>query len=184
MGGSFNPIHKSHLGMIRKTLDRRLIDEMWLVPCKDHAFGKDLASEHHRLKMIELATKGMENVKINTYELDKEGKSYTSDTMKHFQKNYPHEFYLVIGSDLLKDIKRWNDYDYIKTLKFIIFKRGGNGTRSNLDMIVLDNVRDISSTNIVEMFLKGEDISEYVPKDVADYITKNDVYVDKRISGF
>ena len=54
-GGSFNPIHNGHLNIIKNILERDVVDEIWVIPCAEHAFNKDLIDAEHRVKMIGLA---------------------------------------------------------------------------------------------------------------------------------
>lgn len=87
LGGSFNPIHNSHLKIIMYSLGKKMADEVWLLPCKKHAFDKSLESTSHRINMIRLATKGMEKIKICRIELGSRGKNYTIDTMRKLKKD-------------------------------------------------------------------------------------------------
>ncbi len=91
-GGSFNPIHKSHMKIVDETLESKVVDEVWFVPCGKHAFGKDLLEPEHRVKMIGYAIQGMENVKISDVELDSVDVNYTADTVRKLKNEFDRLF--------------------------------------------------------------------------------------------
>ena len=96
------------------------------MPCKKHAFNKNLADANDRLNMIKLAIKSIKRARICKIELKSKGKNYTIDTLKKLKSKYKHEFFLVNGSDIFYEIKKWHKYkQLLKEAEFIIFKRKG-----------------------------------------------------------
>jgi len=178
-GGSFNPIHNSHLRLINQVLDSKIVDELWIIPCNIHAFNKDLLPADHRIKMIDYAIKEISNVRIDCTEVESVGVNFTFDTIKALQEKYPHKFYLLIGSDL--DLKKWYKYpELFEEIEFILQLRSGHGIKNienqKIYSILNEEIENISSTTIREKIKNSESISHLVPKDVEDYILKNNLY--------
>lgn len=178
-GGSFNPVHNAHVGVVDLVVKEGLVDEVWLMPCKTHAFSKDLVSQEHRLKMLELAFQGFDKVKINYTELDSEDVSYTSKTIKKLKSEYSHDFYFIAGTDALNSLDKWYDSAYLRdSLNFIGVKRSGYSfsvENLNLEKLVDANL-SLSSTAIRKKISEGKSISGLVPKKVEDYILSNQLY--------
>ena len=60
--------------------------------------------------MLELVIEDYEDFHISTYELDKQGLSYTYETLDHFTKISPHdEFFFIIGEDSYVNFSRWKN---------------------------------------------------------------------------
>jgi len=181
-GGSFNPIHNAHIILIKQIIRKKLVDEVWIIPCKKHNFNKHLLSTSDRIKMIKLAMAELKKVKINNVELKMRGKSCTFKTLRRLkQENRNKEFYLVIGADILQKIKRWYKYKkLVKETKFIISARKGYKLARNPDLRIekiVDLKQDnISSKSIREKVKEGKSISKLVPRKVEEYIKKNKLY--------
>ena len=184
-GGSFNPIHNTHVRIIEEILRRKLVDEVWVLPCRDHPFNKKFESAEHRVNMINLAIKEMDSkkVKICDVELNSNEKSYTYNTVRKLKEKYNHEFSLIIGSDLLKEIEKWNKYnELIKEVSFIIFLRESYPIKLNEDLKTLSIIKNdpdnTSSSEIRELLYNSEAINYFVPCKVEKYIKKNKLYVN------
>ena len=87
-GGSFNPIHSGHLKIIRSLLKNKIVSEVWIMPCKKHAFNKNLLGDNRRVKMIKLSIKNLKNAKICHIELKSKTTNYTLNTLKKLKARY------------------------------------------------------------------------------------------------
>lgn len=184
-GGSFNPIHNTHLRIIEDILKRKLVDEVWVLPCRDHPFNKKFESAEHRVSMIKLAIREIKKVKVSYVELKLNGKSYTYNTIQKLKEVYPHEFFLIIGSDLLKDIEKWHKYsELVKEVAFIIFLRESypiilpKGLKDA--RIIKEDPNNTSSSKIRGLLSNFEAINYFVPSKVENYIKKNKLYVNNK----
>jgi len=162
-GGSFNPIHNSHIKVIKEILRWGAVDEVWIIPCRNHAFSKGLLDAGKRIEMIELAINGLKNVRIEKIELDSKEISYTINSVRTLKEKYPqHEFFLIIGSDIIDEIPRWHKYEeLLEEIDIFVFKR---------------SKADVSSTKIRKLLGNKNKISRLVPKVIEDYIIKNGLY--------
>ena len=184
LGGSFNPIHNSHVKLAKCLIAGNYVDEVWVMPCKNHVFEKTLASPKDRANMVELAIRDLEGVKLCSFELDQPGdnKNYTIDTIRALRKIYSHRFFIVTGSDILHTVTKWHGFsELVKEAEYIIFNRDtypivNPGIRIEK---VIDFERDnISSTDIRDRIRLGKNLEGLVPGAVEAYILNNGLYRD------
>lgn len=180
-GGSFNPIHNDHTRIIKYLVGKKIIDQVWIIPCKNHVFNKDLLPVKERVKMIKLAIKKIKRVKINTIELETTGKSYAINTIRKLKKISPqHNFFFIAGSDILHEIKRWHKYeDILKEIDFIIFKRVGYDVKNirglNITHLIEEKPSSISSSEIREKIEGERSLKNFIPFSVYDYLVNKKI---------
>ena len=110
MGGTFNPIHNGHLSLANSSLDQFNLDEIWFMPSglPAHKANDELLSADARLHMVTLAIAGKEKFKASSFEIERNGFTYTADTMAALANKYPDdEFYFIIGGDSLMKFHKW-----------------------------------------------------------------------------
>jgi len=193
LGGSFDPPHFGHWLVANQVKERLNLDEIWLMPCVFHPFHKIISSAKHRLKMTRfLAGK---QIKISDYEIKKNKTSYTIDALNYYHKKYPkNHFFWIIGSDQIKDFKKWRNWqEIINKYSLVIFPREKNHfdlkTRFQKStglkvipksVIFLDHqdvvVSNISSTLIKTRLKMKESVLHFVPEKVAKYIKDHRLY--------
>lgn len=182
-GGSFNPIHNSHVTTIEYLINKKIVDQVWIIPCKDHVFNKGLIDAKDRVKMIELATKDIDGIKINRIELKTSGKSYAINTLRKLKEINPqHSFFFVIGSDILYEIDAWHKYkDLLKEIDFIVFERKGYEIKNvkglNIIYLIKEKSSSISSSEIRKNIKEGRSLKNLVSKNLMDYIIRNKLYL-------
>lgn len=157
LGGSFDPIHQSHILMAKKAMKAQKLDEVWFILSQDTPLkDRKLKAYDTRLKWCELALKGYHHFKICTIEKDSKGKNYTIDTVKELKKRYLHDFYFIIGGDQVAQLDKWKDIEQLKKMvKFIAFPRDEYQDIPN-DLIKMPILKDsYSSTMIRKGNLKG-----------------------------
>ncbi len=179
-GGSFNPIHNGHIHLARQILRHAPIQEVWLIvsphnPLKENT---SLMDDQLRLQLARIAVQKEKQIKISDIEMHLPRPSYTWQTMKALEKEYPqHRFSLLIGADNWVNFDKWHAHQEILKHHYIyIYPRKGYTVDTNT---LPDNVRlldvetiDISSTQIRKLHSEHKDISTLLPKKVAD-ILKN-----------
>lgn len=180
-GGSFNPIHKAHIKLIKEILKNKIVDEVWVMPCYKHAFDKHLADSRHRVGMLNIAIKKIKKAKICRIEIESGGHNYTIDTIKKLRRIYRYEFFFIFGSDVFYEIKRWRkSKELLKKTKFIVVKRKGYKIKKVPGMkavfLMKNPIPRISSTEIRERLKQGLSIKHLVPEEVERYIKKNKLY--------
>lgn len=159
LGGSFNPPHIGHLLLCQYVLAIFHIDEIWLVPVTEHPFGKKLVSYDYRLDMCNSFY--AYNNKIRTLNIYNK---FTIDLVKALKTSWDHNFSLIIGSDIIKDLNKWKDYDEIRGLISIKTITRGDGLIPN-----------ISSTHIRKRLIYNLPVNEMLPRGVLDYIERHEI---------
>ena len=189
-GGSFNPIHKGHVGIVQQILQLHLVDEVWLMvsplnPLKQKE-QSDILPLEHRLQMAQLATESVSNIQVSDFEQHLPIPSYTITTLRALQAAYPtHEFVLIIGEDNWQRFPRWyesetlrRDFDILvygrDTSGFIkaFHKDGRSAAWTDLPFF------DISSTQIRQDLRTGSHMlaRRWLTPSVLAYIQQHQLY--------
>jgi nicotinate-nucleotide adenylyltransferase len=184
-GGSFDPVHKSHIQLaefVLKSFDiKRFIFVVAYTPphkTKQYADIKD------RVFMLELAVKNLPNTEISLYEVNKREIVYSYQTLDYFQSLYPEdEIYMIIGSDSLLDLPTWKNINYLTNhYKFIVVKRPcvkvPKDTKYLDRCIIVDKeTENISSTEIRKLVKQdSKKVISLLNENVFNYIIQNELY--------
>ncbi|MEK6684748.1 MAG: nicotinate-nucleotide adenylyltransferase [Nitrospirota bacterium] len=114
-GGTFNPIHQGHLAIAEEVLKTVGLDWVLLIPAgrPPHKKGRKVLPAKHRLAMARLAVQGHARMEASDLEITRRGKSYTIETVKALERNYPKgtEFYLILGLDAFLEFDSWRSPD-------------------------------------------------------------------------
>lgn len=115
-GGTFNPPHLGHFAAAQTAIDALKLDKLLLMPAAvppHKVLPEDSPSKEHRLAMVERMADAMDlpgRVEVSTLEMDRAGKSYTSDTVEEIHKRYPKaELWLLMGTDMFLTFHLWHD---------------------------------------------------------------------------
>jgi len=107
-GGEFDPPHLGHLAVVRAARDQLGLDRLLVVPTgrPPHRGASDTPSEL-RFRMAQLAFGDEPRVEVSRIELDRDGPSYTVDTLRGLALE--GDLVLIIGADQAKDMMegRW-----------------------------------------------------------------------------
>lgn len=193
-GGSFNPPHRAHLNIANEFASLLSLDKMLIIPTfiAPHKEIKYFVSAEDRLNMCRLMFKD-KKFTVSDIEIKREGKSYTIDTLSVLSKEYPDaKIYLIIGSDMLLSFHLWYRYrDIISKCTLCVMTReddiseedmyryAGDTLGLNRDEIVISPAPayEMSSTLIREKIQNGEAVSNYLTKEVGDYIREKRLYL-------
>lgn len=191
IGGTFNPIHLAHLYIAYEAKCQLNLDKVIFMPAGSppHKKNEDILEAPLRYKMVLEAIKKYEDFEISNYEIEKEGFSYTYETLENF-KSKDNILYFITGADCLINIEKWKNPDRIfKASKLVVFNRPGYDKESlklqkneiekkyNTSINFLDIMDlEISSTMIRDRIKEGKKIDFFIPKEVLDFIRKNNIY--------
>lgn len=188
--GSFNPIHLGHISLARFVIDNAYADQVWILvsPHNPLKHNTELIDENHRAKMVQLALAGQTDCLVSTVEFDMPRPSYTIDTIRKLQNDYPeHEFLLMIGSDNAQVFDKWKDYDEIlKLISVLVYPRREFPVSEALKQFPLlkemkSPYYDISSTRLRQQLRDGADTGEWIHPDVLNYIRQNKLYLSESL---
>lgn len=186
-GGNFDPVHLGHLITAQAVLEQRNLDKILFMPAHISPFktGVKSSSADDRLNMLKLAIGQQERFEISNFEIDKEGVSYTVETLKALKQQYSR-IELIIGYDNFVDFDKWKSPDEILTLADVVVLRRIMHDKSELKETRYDKlvsfaetpIIEISSTEIRKRIREGKSIDFLVPPKVKEYINSMNLYKD------
>ena len=184
--GSFNPIHVGHLMLAQYMVNFADVDEVWLVVSPQNPFKQDveLADTQHRLNMARLAVGDNEKIKISEVELSLPKPSYTIDTLRALEKEYPEsEFSIIMGADNLIGLNRWKEAEtLLSRYRIIVYPRPGYEAKepegAHIEIVDAPQV-DISSTQLRRWIGEGRSVLYFTNDKVIEYFSQNNLYNKK-----
>ncbi len=189
-GGTFDPLHNGHIKVAQEAKNRLQLDRIIFIPSGDppHKTDRKITDKEHRLNMVKEAVEPI-GASVSDWELRRPEKSYSVETVRHFQAEFPEdEIYFIIGADSFRDLPSWWHYRELLSLcTFVVVTRPDISEESLLSryagdetpprVFFLDGIlMDISSTEIRQKAEEGKDISRLVPESVNRYIVSHQLY--------
>lgn len=192
MGGTFDPIHIGHLACAEQARVAFGLDVVVFVPTGNPAFkqGQEVTPAIDRLRMCRLACLGNAAFDVSSLETDREGVTYTIDTLRAFREHYPGnvELYFITGADAMFSILKWRDPEEIARLAHLIAVTRPGYEFSNeikeffaistgFDISYLEmTALSISSSMLREWVAEGKSIRYLTPSSVWAYIKEKRLY--------
>ncbi len=195
LGGTFDPIHLGHLAIVKEIKRKLALEEILFVPAGQPVFKEDrqISAGQHRLEMVILATSETPFFNVSTIELERQGPSYSIDTVNELiiQLGVRTDLYLIVGFDALRDLPNWKEpTQLLRLCQIVAAKRPGHpeidmeslesevpGVSEKIMIINVPQV-DVSATEIRKRVASGQEIVGIVPEAVANYIERNGLYVE------
>ncbi|HET8822008.1 MAG TPA: nicotinate-nucleotide adenylyltransferase [Thermoleophilaceae bacterium] len=190
-GGAFNPPHIGHLVCAQEALVQLELDRVVFMPVgrAPHREIEGDPGAEARLDMVELAVAGDERFTTSRIELDREGPSYTSDTLAQLHEEAPDdELFLILGGDQAAALASWHEPEKVlERATVAVFERASWGRNAIVIKIGRlagsRNVRyldmpmiQVSSSGIRRRVREGTPIRYLVPDKVASYIEEKALY--------
>jgi len=180
-GGTFDPPHLGHFQIAQALLGQLMVDEVWFVPVWQHPLGKSVKHTAHRIEMLRLLIQDEPAMKLELFEVEQGGMSYTYRTMKALQAAHPDdELVFVLGSDNLVSFNKWFEYQLLsEEFKILVYPRAGYAFEPLYpQMVPLHTVPMVatSSTEIRMLLEQGKEVDQLVHPRIGRYIKENAVY--------
>ncbi len=187
MGGTFDPIHHGHLVAASEVASAFNLDGVLFVPTGTPWQKDKVTDGEHRYLMSVIATASNPRFTVSRVDIDREGPTYTVDTLRDIRNAYPDaELFFITGADAVKQMLEWKDHEQLWPLAhFVAVTRPGHklelppapeGAISILEIPALA----ISSTDIRARVVDGEPVWYLVPDGVVQYIGKHKLYQVKQ----
>ncbi len=186
-GGTFNPFHIGHYAMLKALQNDSTIDEIWIMPDKipPHKVCDFLANDNDRIEMCKIVAKDFSKASLCLVEFEREGKSYSYDTVIHLKEMYPQkDFAFVVGGDMLISFDTWHRAEELmKLIPFIAFKRNdiddseflkcvNTFLKKGMNLTVKEDlIPKVSSSEFRKSTLK-----ELLPEKVFNFIKERGIY--------
>lgn len=185
LGGTFDPPHVGHLLAASDACEALALDKVLFVPAKIPPYKSRTvqASPDQRLEMLRLTLGPDPRFEASRLELDRDGLSFTVDTLDALSKATPGvSLFMLIGEDLATQIASWRDAARIAELATIVvlirtMPTKKSSLESTLPMTRLTTRRiELSSTEIRERVKAGRSIHGFVTDAVAAFISAAGLY--------
>ena len=194
LGGTFDPIHNGHLAVAEEVRNRLNLTRILFIPAGQPWLGKTniVSVAEHRAEMVRLAIADRPYCSLSTIEVDRDGPSYTLDTLTELwaRLGAGDELHFIVGWDTLAELPQWKEpVRIIKLCKLVAVPRPGypRPDMKSLEasipglterVIVLEKPEvDISASEIRERVGKGLSICGLVPEVVEGYIRDKKLYM-------
>lgn len=204
-GGTFDPVHVGHLEVARKVSELFEIGQVIFIPAQmaPHKIGRPVTEPIHRYAMLALATQNDARLVVSTFELDAPDRSYTVDTVAHFQQTLADssELFFIMGADSWSEITTWREWERLLTMtnhivvtrpgyepatthigaikERIVDLRSSESMEAGAGIFFTDVVmNDVSATQIRRLARAGrtDELTGVLPAPVFDYIEKYGIY--------
>ncbi len=192
-GGTFDPVHYGHLLLAEQCREQCALDEVRIIPAglPPHKAGDKITSSNDRVEMLKLAIGGHEHFSIDERELEREGPSYTFETLDELREEDPQrELYLIIGADSLRDFPTWKHPEKIlESARLIVVNRGdqpepdlvpltealGPSAAERTQIVNIPGI-GLSSTDLRKRVAAGRSIRYMTPRAVECFVEAQGLY--------
>lgn len=191
-GGTFNPFHNGHYEMLKALNNDDRIEKILLMPdsLPPHKTAEFLVSDDIRIEMCRIAADDFNKCELCLIEFEREGKSYTYDTVKLLQKKFPDtHFAFVCGGDMLVYFdKWWKHEELMKMLPFFVFRRTDTADsefdscvdcflKQGMKIFLKDErIPNVSSTKLRNDFSLAK---QFLPRKIFEFLNERGAYGGK-----
>ena len=173
--GSFDPVHKGHIHIVRYLLKKKIVDRVLIVPTGNYWEKQDLTPVEDRIKMLEIFANERILIEKEANELP-----YTYQLMRELKKRWPEdELFLVLGADNLLRFDQWKNYEELLEFPFLLIRRSGIDVKKEMQRLKKTDYQllplremDISSTYIREHFQNYYEVRGMIDIRVYRYLKK------------
>jgi nicotinate-nucleotide adenylyltransferase len=191
LGGTFNPPHLGHLVCAQEAYRELALDRVMLIPARipPHKPVEHEPGPEHRLELCRLAVQGDDRFEVSELELDRDGPSYTVDTLEMLSSQAPNnELVLIVGADIAAGLPRWHQPERVLELATLAIAKRRGTTRGAVET-ALSGLKGggrarffamprigISSTMVRRRARAGQPIRYFVPDAVVGYVEGHRFY--------
>ena len=186
MGGTFDPIHMGHLVTAEQARADLDLDEVVFLPAgQPWQKSEDSTSAEHRYLMTVLATAANSAFSVSRDEIDRDGPTYTVQTLRELRAQVPQAtLFFITGADAILNILTWKDAaECLDLAVFVAATRPGydlskleaQGVRGQVRVLDVPALA-ISSTDVRERFAKGRPVRYLIPREVEQFARKHGLY--------
>jgi nicotinate-nucleotide adenylyltransferase len=191
LGGTFNPPHVGHLVCAQEAYRQLDLDQVLFVPARvpPHKPVTDEPGVEHRLEMCRLAVRGDERFAVSELEVQRDGPSYTVDTLRELKTRVAsNELVLILGGDVAAGLPHWHRAEQVLMLCIpAITARPGTsreeieqalgrlGGGERAEFFEMPGI-GVSSTMVRDRVRSGSPIRYLVPDAVSEHIERAGLY--------
>lgn len=190
-GGTFSPPHLGHLHAAREFIIGAELDTLVIMPANipPHKTVENPVDPKTRLEMCSIAFGELEKAEVSDYEIEKQGVSYTVDTLRHLSGE-DRELFMLCGDDMFLTLDTWRLAPEIFSLTAIVCMRRYTTPEDELVLkrreyeekygariiFISSEAYPASSTEIREKIKNGDPLEGLLSSDVEAYVRKHGLY--------
>lgn len=185
MGGTFDPIHLGHLSTAEQARADLALDEVVFIPSGTPAQKRETTPAEYRYLMTVLATAENSCFSVSRLEIDREGPTYTVETLRAMRSRRPHDrLFFITGADAILNILTWKDaQECLELAEFVAATRPGydltkleeQGVRKRVEILDVPALA-ISSTDMRSRFSAQRPVRYLIPRPVEEFARKHGLY--------
>lgn len=180
LGGTFDPPHIGHLIIAEAVRQDLALEEVWFIPSYEPPHKqKAHSSAAHRIKMVNLATRGNSFFTMDPIETKRYAPSFTVDTLEELTEQNPNtHFYFIIGADMVAYLSHWKRIDrLLELVTFVGVKRSGYSLQTTYPIEEVEvPMISVSSSMLRQQIREQRSIMYFVPEPVRQYIKEHHLY--------
>ncbi len=191
LGGTFDPPHAAHRALAEAARESLQLDRVVFVPAGDPWRKADRAvtPAAARLEMTRALVEGVPWAEVSTIEIDRQGPSFTADTIEALATVRGGMWWVILGADALGDLEHWRDpARIVAAARLGVAARPGAlleasealralvpGIGTRIDRVEMPEV-NLSSTEVRSRLRSGEPVEGIVPSRVLDVVRRLGLY--------
>ncbi len=187
MGGTFDPVHLGHLVTAEQARVDVGLDEVVFVPAGSpwQKSDSDVNAAEQRYLMTVLATAANPSFSVSRMEIDRDGPTYTVDTLRDLRTHLADtELFFITGADAILNILTWKDADEaLELATFVAATRPGYDLAALQEHNLMTRVTlldvpalAISSSDVRDRFRAGRSVRYLIPREVEEFARKHGLY--------
>ncbi|MEN9655005.1 MAG: hypothetical protein RL235_1117 [Chlamydiota bacterium] len=182
-GGTFDPIHFGHINLALEMVELCGLDEVLFCPAFCSPFKMatpPIAEAKDRLEMVRLGIEGVPRCKVSAIEVERQGPSFTIDTIRALYREDPKvQYRLILGEEAMHDLDHWKEAQELLRLAPPIFGARRSASAERNHRVTAIRRIDISSTDIRTRISLGLYCGHLVPEQVLAYIAEKHLYTQR-----
>lgn len=183
-GGTFDPPHLGHLSVAQEVAEAADLDRVLWIPAArpPHKLDRSITDAGIRAEMVAAAIRGNPRFALSRVELEREGISYTVDTLGHLAEQHPEwDLFLLMGADQVAQLSEWRRPEEIgKRANVLAFGRAGGDAGfpdAPVPVRFVPTTRlDISASLVRRRIADRQSIRYMVPDSVLSIIEREQLY--------
>ena len=197
LGGTFDPVHNGHVHIARQLVSRLSLEQLQFMPCALPVHRHlPRVSALHRCAMIDLVIAEQQAFSLNTLEVDRNGPSYSVDSLREMRRQSDSVLILALGADAFNDFDNWKlPQEILQLANLVVCHRPGfevdqktfsehrvasadelSRHRAGAILVLEVEAIDCSSSAVRAALDAGKIPRQCLPPAVADYIDKHNLY--------